>query len=328
MLPFNITISVTDYCNSRCKTCNIWKVRPVNELTCEEYKKIFKNFGRIFWLTITGGEPFIRRDLFDIIKTINSETKPNYITIATNGMLTKKIINDVKKILRFCPNITLIINLSIDGIGKQHDYIRGVHGNYKKTVKTFKELKKIKNKKLIVGINSVISRFNVKNFPKIYNHICNKLKPDSYIAEVAERRAKLYNLDLNITPEFTEYENALYFIIKRMIKNKRKDTPEIIRKLRIEFYKTLINNNFPPNYEGIASAYIMANGEVWISYSKRYVIGNLRDVNYDFKALWFSKKSFYMRKQMEKEKYYTMLANAFYTNIVFDPIRLFKILLS
>jgi uncharacterized membrane protein YoaK (UPF0700 family) len=69
------------------------------------------------------------------------------------------------------------------------------------------------------------------------------------------------------------------------------------------------------NFEGIASGYIMSNGEAWLSYSKKYMIGNLRDVGYDLKKIWFSKRAEKFRKIMDK-KYSTLLANAFYTNFI------------
>jgi len=66
LLPINYTVSLLYTCNSRCGTCNIWKKRAVN-LSVEEYKKIFKNIGRApYWVTFSGGEPFLREDI-DIV---------------------------------------------------------------------------------------------------------------------------------------------------------------------------------------------------------------------------------------------------------------------
>jgi len=329
-LPMVLTLSVNDWCNSRCKTCNIWKNKPkmkiAEQLKLEEYEKIFKNFSSVFWVTITGGEPFLRDDIVEIIRIVYEKTKPRFITIATNAILTKKIVDNTKKILEICPKIKLFINISIDGIGNQHDEIRGHKGNYELAMKTFQSLKALNSSNLFVGFNTVISNLNVKNFQQIYEQI-QQLNPDSYICEVAENRAKLYNFDLQITPELNDYQKALSFLISSLSNLKRKDAPELVRKLRIQFYRYLMSNQNVSNYEGIASAYIMSNGEVWLSYSKRFVAGNLRDVNYDFKNIWFDEKSEQYRKIMNNG-YSTSAVNAFYTNFICNPKNVFKLLLS
>jgi MoaA/NifB/PqqE/SkfB family radical SAM enzyme len=199
ILPVILTITVTDRCNSRCKTCNIWKVevKPERECTVAEYEKIFNNFRHLFWVTIMGGEPFLRDDLFQIIKTLYEKTKPKFLTIPTNGILTDRISSVTKSILNSCANLNLIINLSMDGVGKKHDEIRGIEGNFEKLLKTFNELKMIDNPRLTVGINTVISKYNISFFSEIYEFI-QKIKPDSYVVEIAENMAKLYNLNLEI----------------------------------------------------------------------------------------------------------------------------------
>ena len=65
-LPVNLTLSLLYTCNSRCKTCNIWK-KTANNFTLEEYEKTFQKFGKnLHWITFSGGEPFLRRDIGDI----------------------------------------------------------------------------------------------------------------------------------------------------------------------------------------------------------------------------------------------------------------------
>ena len=71
--PFVITYSVTNSCNSRCKTCNLWKIYSDNpnlkndELKLDEIEKIFRSFGKIYFFNLSGGEPYLRKDLHEII---------------------------------------------------------------------------------------------------------------------------------------------------------------------------------------------------------------------------------------------------------------------
>jgi radical SAM protein with 4Fe4S-binding SPASM domain len=310
LMPIILTLSITDKCDSRCKTCNIWKIKSENELTLIEYKKMFESLNSLFWVTITGGEPFLRNDLKNIVVSLYEQTNPRYLTIPTNAILTEKIVKDIEFIIKRCPNLELILNLSLDGIGNLHDKIRGVKGNFKKVLKTYDALKKIKFEKLTVGINTVISRYNINQIKELYEFVSEKLKPDSYICEVAENRAKLYNLDLNVTPN---YRDVLNFLIREHREGKG-EIPELIKNLRNDFYRYLISDNMLDCYAGYASVNIMPDGDVWLCYVKKSKIGNLREANFDFKKIWFSEKADKERNKIKNCKYKCKLVNAFYTS--------------
>jgi len=63
--PLVLTFSITNRCNSRCKTCNIWKIpaEESEELSLDEIELIFKSMDKLYFLNISGGEPFLRKDL-------------------------------------------------------------------------------------------------------------------------------------------------------------------------------------------------------------------------------------------------------------------------
>jgi len=330
VLPQILTFSVNNWCNSKCKTCNIWKYdskeKMKEQLNLDEIEKIFSNFKKLNWITITGGEPFLRRDLSQIVETICNKSNLKILTIATNGTMPEKIALDVKKILKSCSNLNFTVNISFDGIGSKHDEIRGLRGNFKKVIRTLNLLKKIRNPRLTVGINTVISKYNVDNFFEVYEYVKNVLKPDSFIIEIAERRAKLYNENLAISPKHSDYKKILDFLIPE-IQNSGLIKSEIVKNLRKEYYKFLLSRKPIKNFEGIASAYIMPNGEVWLSYSKRFIAGNLREVDYDFRKLWFGKRAMKIRNIMDND-YKTMLANAFYVNFICNPKNIFKVIIG
>ena len=142
-LPMNLTLSLTNRCNSRCKTCNIYN-RNSDEMDLQEWKRVFRSFGETpFWTTISGGEPFLRSDLCDLVCSLYDECHPSIINIPTNGLLRDRIPAVVGQIADHCKGSQIIINLSLDDIGENHDAIRGVPGNYKKCVETFTALKNL-----------------------------------------------------------------------------------------------------------------------------------------------------------------------------------------
>ncbi|MBK7919640.1 MAG: radical SAM protein [Chloroflexi bacterium] len=131
MLPLNITLSPSPKCNSRCLTCNIWMKRE-NELTLDEWDKVLASLGTApYWFTISGGEPLMYPGVVELAKLAYKHCQPGIINIPTNGILNSGP-ERVRAILESCPNSQLIINLSLDGVGEKHDFIRGVAGNFEK----------------------------------------------------------------------------------------------------------------------------------------------------------------------------------------------------
>lgn len=329
LMPMNYTISALYTCNSRCKTCNIWKKKAEN-LTIDEYKVIFKKLGKSpYWITISGGEPFLRKDLVELCRIIYKYSKPKIINIPTNGILTNKIVEDVIAIVKDCPKTQIIINLSIDGIGKQHDEIRQVPGNYTKIIRTFKKLKELECKNLTVGIHTVISRFNVKEFSSIANELI-QLGPDSYITEIAEERNELDTMNAKITPDMISYRSAIDYLIHRIKNGKFSGMNKITQAFRIEYYnlvKQILRDRKQviPCYSGIASAQISPDGEVWICCIKARSLGNLREHDYNFRKIWFNKKMKKERLSIKNKECYCPLANASYTNMLMDIPTLIRV---
>jgi MoaA/NifB/PqqE/SkfB family radical SAM enzyme len=69
-LPMNLTFSITNRCNSRCKTCNIYQKKS-EELGLDEWKQVFQSLGKApFWTTFSGGEPFLRPDFFELVRSL------------------------------------------------------------------------------------------------------------------------------------------------------------------------------------------------------------------------------------------------------------------
>jgi MoaA/NifB/PqqE/SkfB family radical SAM enzyme len=321
ILPSFLTFSVNNYCNQLCKTCNIWKNNPVEEkkkeLKLDEIERIFSQFPKIFWLTITGGEPFLRRDLVEIVKIAYEKSKVNVLTITTNGSLPDIIEKDVKEILRSCKNLTLIVNVSVDGDRELHDKIRGVEGSFDKAVETIEKLKKIKSRRLIVGINSVISIFNVD---KLYNllNVVRKISPDSFAFCMAQNREKLFNLDLNISPSSSMIGKNLLYLVRYSLE-KRKGVIGMIKNfIRLRFYRYILNPNLmnnKPNFEGIATVYLLSDGRLTFSEISLLEVGNLRYNKFSLPKLLFSKIANKYRKYVNSVEYKKkMMENPFIVN--------------
>jgi MoaA/NifB/PqqE/SkfB family radical SAM enzyme len=304
MMPVNLTVSVTYRCNSRCKTCGIYE-RSCNELSLDEYRKIFKSIGSSpFWITFSGGEPFLRSDFSEICIQAYRDCRPGIINIPTNGMLSERIETEVRRILQACSGTSFIVNLSIDSIGDKHDEIRGVKASYAKVIETYQRLRTIRSANLTIGFHTVISKFNSKEIPAIYKEL-KKLGPDSYITELAEQRVELLTTDADITPSYEDYAAAVDFISRDMRQWDMKRVSGITRAFRRRYYesakKFLSNRKVSyPCYAGLASCQIAPDGEVWACCIRSESMGNLRASGYDFRTVWFSEKARALRREIKE----------------------------
>lgn len=322
VIPINLTISITYRCNSRCKTCRIYS-KQADELSLEEYKKIFSSLGKApYWITLSGGEPFLRKDIVHICQLAGNLCQPAIINIPTNGILSNFIIESISQIARHNSQRKIIVNLSFDDIGARHDELRGVEGNFEKALQTFHGLRSLNYPNLTVGIHTVISRFNIKDFPAIVKHFLD-LKPGSFICEIAEKRRELETLDADITPDFSDYSEAVQLLKESIRSNRFFGISKITQAFRMHYYdlsREILEQKrqIIPCYAGFASAQIAPDGDVWMCCIKGESIGNLREVDYNFKELWFNRRADQIRATIKKGDCYCPLANAAYTNMLLN----------
>ena len=183
-MPINFTVSVTNKCNARCKTCNIWRIyeeQPElskSELSAEEFERIFENIGKnAYWFTLSGGEPFLRKDIVEIYDALVRHCSPNIVNIPSNAITPKLIERRVREILQINNTNnnkpTLIVNLSLDGVDSLHDEIRGVKGNFENFMNTFERLTVLKAnfENLRVGVHTVVSIYNIEHLNDIYDFV-------------------------------------------------------------------------------------------------------------------------------------------------------------
>ncbi len=329
ILPLNLTVSITYHCNSRCRTYNVWK-KKTDEFTKDEFDKTFGSIGKSpYWLTISGGEPFLRNDIIDICYSAYTHFKPGIINIPTNGILYDKIPGRVEEIAENCPGTQIIINLSIDGIEEKHDHIRNVKDNFKKALKTYEALRALDYHNLNIGVNTVISKYNIHDIPQIYSYFKEK-NPDSYITEIAEERVELDTIGSRITPSIEDYTKAINFVIGATGQKKYSGISKMTQTFRFEYYNHVkkilrAKQQVIPCYAGFASAHIAPNGDVWVCCIRADPIGNLRDAGYDFKKIWLNCKAHRQRESIKNKECYCPLANAHYTNMLCDLGTLVKV---
>ncbi len=154
--PQQITFDVTDRCQLRCITCSKWKTVPSDviskELTTDEWKKVLSDLrnwlGEGFWFCFSGGEPFLRQDIFELADYAHS------LGIKVASMTNAFSIQHLYEKIIDSPIESL--NLSLNAINNPtiHDISRGREGSYEKTIDAIMTLKKMRDEKgKSMGIN-------------------------------------------------------------------------------------------------------------------------------------------------------------------------------
>lgn len=158
----NITIDVTSKCNLRCKHCRVNEIEY--DMTLDELEQVFNKLAdfKPRGVFISGGEPLVRDDIVEIIKK-SKKLAPVTILNTNSLLLTEK---KLKELIDAGLNY---IQVSVDGLEEQHDYIRG-KGTYRKTIEKMKMINKYSDQ-IKLHISSVVSQKNIDYMEKFAKEI-------------------------------------------------------------------------------------------------------------------------------------------------------------
>lgn len=305
--PYKLTFAITYWCNSRCKHCFIWQKRPQNELTLEEIREFAKNSPFFSWYNLTGGEPFLRSDIVDIIQAFWENSNNFYVlNTTTNSFNPDLIVDRIQEILEFkIPRV--IVTLSLDGYKELHENIRGIPGGYEKVINLYKKLMSIrkehKNLNVFFGYTSMplnMGQFKKtilevkKDIPDIkttdfhvnlfhysghyYDNLENNYDMNEYNKKVLKELdfvSKIRPLNLLNPISFLEHNYVKY--AKWFVKTGK--TPLPCKALQTSFFLDSWGNIFP-----------------CIIYDKN--IGNIRNFGYDAKKVLASKEVDKLKKEI------------------------------
>lgn len=161
-MPIDCVLALTYNCNARCTMCDIWKIKNSPELTLEDIAKLPDSLRDV---NLSGGEPFLRKDLPEIVAAVRKACPKARLVISTNGFLTPVIDKAMDKILKIAPDIGVAV--SIDGIGEMHNTVRGIPGGFDRCMETVRVLQKKGMTNLRLGFT--ITSDNLEHFSKVYD---------------------------------------------------------------------------------------------------------------------------------------------------------------
>jgi radical SAM protein with 4Fe4S-binding SPASM domain len=211
--PLKLTFALTYWCQYRCKTCNIWQRKPVDELSTQEVFDFIDRNRQISWLDLTGGEIFLRKDIGEILERLVVTWKRLVILhFPTNGFLTDAIARSAARIAGK-GTAQIIVTVSVDGDEALNDELRGIKGGFRRQVETFRALRSIRGIRPVFGMT--LSAGNAGRFEETFR-ACQRECPELTIQEfhlnVAQISRHYYGNDVNagVVPDASSARHDLH----------------------------------------------------------------------------------------------------------------------
>lgn len=149
--PKLVNLEVTKLCNAGCDFCDYWETK--HEVRLSDYTPIIKKINPLI-VTITGGEPMLRKDLPEIVRQVNRCSSYIY-----NAMITKGDLLTIDKATELFDLGLNQISISLDFLSEDHDKSRAIPGLWAHLSKLIPELGKMSGAN--ISLNTIIMSDNL-----------------------------------------------------------------------------------------------------------------------------------------------------------------------
>lgn len=296
----SLFLFVTSRCNSLCRTCFYFdKLNSRDDLTVDQIRRLSETAPPFEKLWISGGEPFLREELAEIIAGFVSNNGVRNVNLPTNGLLPDKIFRAVDRLLALCPELSIDLNFSLDGLANTHDAIRGVPNNFTRTMQTLQRADQRYSgiRRLRRNVVTVITRENYDEIIRLGLHLMETGGHDGQYFEVVRGQAPdptlkhltaeaVRDLHRRLMPFHRQYAKKLFAHLSLPARQ----FAEIFYLGNLRFHFDLHEQCFErprpwpmPCTAGETSIVIDHNG-AFRACEMRGIIGRLSDFDYDVRA--------------------------------------------
>ena len=300
--PF-VTLYVTTRCDEECIHCYYWdelNPQPNRDFRLDEFERTLSSMGEIYNLFIGGGEPFLRADLADILLIAARQNAVANVYVPTNGQHTSRVVETLEKTLTAAPAMRFHLNLSVDHTDEErHDYIRGKERAWGRMIETAEAVRPFRKRfgNLVVHTLTTVMKENQDDILEIYEELQRRFEPDG----ASFNYCRGHPLD----PSQTELKPEIYQALSRRMERDFREgrfargtnaygagNHILDQQVRHSVERTVVENR--PQFScvsGRLACVIYSNGDVVECEINNSKLGNLRDVDYDFRRLWFNEQA-------------------------------------
>lgn len=294
---------MTSRCNATCETCFYWdELNQQGDLSWDEVVKLSTSMPPFTDLWFSGGEPTLRKDLAEVIDLFVRNNGVRYINLPTNGLKPHRIYEVAEHVLSRNRGLELHVNIALDGLRESHDFMRGVPGNFERALESARMLRKLKRLfglRLIVNINTVITRDNLDEILPLAEFIQSEHLSDGHYFNLIRgdakdpglkkvQREKLRELYSRLPEIQWGYAAGMFDDRNRLVKwiKKAVYVGTLTFHHRTQFQNLDQSTRWPmPCTAGETSAVIDFDGRIRAC-ELRKPIGNLREHDMNFKVFW------------------------------------------
>ncbi len=217
-LPSYFIYFPTSRCNLSCSHCFYHDSlnKRFNELSLAEIDSFTKTMDPLLNLVLTGGEPYLKHDIAQIVRIFYENTKVPILTIPSNGWYLEKMNRQIRNMMNWCPELILNQLISIDGLQEDHDKIRGANGSFKKALNSIELIRGLQKEfgRINIGITTTFTSENQNKMKDIVKGIYELARPDNITINLVrgDPREKVnINLNMKLYQEAVEYRDNLFY---------------------------------------------------------------------------------------------------------------------
>lgn len=299
--PVFVTLFVTSRCNSRCGHCfyldTMIERKGEGELTRAELEQVARSMPPFTKLLISGGEPFIREDLPQICEAFYRHNGVGQFTIPTNAWFVDRVADGSAWLADRCPDAFVQIQISIDGVGEDHDRVRKTPGNFERLVRTVRRLREAQKTRpnLDVIFNFTLTAYTVDHVEPICRFLDEELQTKSlHMNMVRGLPHELETLEVTSEQHAAAVETiSRYFGDGRAEQDWQSRTYGRLFAARKSFTMRRIHGvagdqtaPYVPCKAGLLNVVIQEQGDVQACEILDRPLGNLRDAGLDFMRIW------------------------------------------
>jgi len=166
-------LHVNSVCNAKCRMCFSWDGMmerwDAKGHSVENLIKMAKSMEPLPQLTVSGGEPLLRRDLPEIVQAFYDHAKTRFFTVPTNALKPDRVARLIDHFTEHCPKGFLNFCLPFHGDEEHFDDIMGVKGNFEKFKETYTVIqdRRAGHPNISCVLNFVMSKFNYTEYKNI-----------------------------------------------------------------------------------------------------------------------------------------------------------------
>jgi len=332
---------VTDQCNARCAHCFMDFKNPVatsDRLSLREIEHLTTTMGTsLYNVNLTGGEPFLRDDLFDIASAYFKNTGVESVIITSNGTLTDSISSFLERFNRSALKGRVKISLSIDDFEEQHDANRSMQGAFRKALASYELIAACRDDRVMADIALTVTPYNFQNVTKIYAALKRRgiknfsaiLMREQGIVTSIPRKPEVINAYVHLASQIREDQQRHGNIpAKHRI-------PEAIRRAKNKIVQDIVADTYcAPRYMTACTAgslfgVISPRGDVFPCeiLGRPWCFGNVRDTDLDFMRLWQGDRSVALKKDLRRTRCHCTYECAWSVNVLTKPVFLGRMLM-